>query len=862
MITKLRTKVRLLLAGLCTLLLSQLTLAENKTVHLLPDTASLLRNPCMGWGLYDDASGEVQDADLYWKAQDEAARQYGSFFYVRWRWSDMEPEEGKYAWLYDENYKKLIKGARDRGLKLCFRVYNHSQDNLRQSTPDYVRKAGAKGYMAESGGNQLWTPYPDDPLFLSKLETFIQAFAREYDDPGRVDFIDGYNIGWWGECHNIRLLDPNKLESVFDRITTMYASNFKKVLLALPFNSQIGIDTEMRIAITPKGYVMRRDGLGSMWFTESEQKITRQMYGKTLLIGESCWWQSSSDSVRPFATDKVYKLNTWRDVYELTFKQAVENGFNTLDLREIPETSGWTGRANDLVRQFIAKGGYRFYPSKIALPVSAKVGENAVIEHTWNNLATGYLPNNVKNWNYKYKPAFALLDDQNKVVKCYVDKEAEPSSWFQNEEYGYRLSVAFDGIPSGTYKWAVAIIDQSTGNTPGINLAIDQASVMNGWTVLEQITLTQGSFAQDYPANPIEKEGYRLIFQDEFDGNQIDRTKWIPEYLPSWPKDRRISSPTYEMKDGIMKLIIDKKSDNEFDNGMYITGFMSASRTGMHHYDPKKKALHQIKTEATQINQYGYYEMRAKMQTGGGVHCAWWLIGFEDDPNQSCEIDIFEILGTEVDRVWATVHSWKDSTIRYHSESPWFANKKLADEYHVYGFDWTPEGVAVYVDGIQVMKHCAAITYPLIQVISFYDNRKAKDGWTGTYDPSVRYPKSFDIDYLRMYKKIPDGYKAVPDHALEIVSIDPAYLHIEEEKAEFRNIDGHITPELLYTPTFVNVHYNDGTTTQQFVEWEPLDNGILERVRKPGTVIVSGKITGLPASLLNNRDAALIITTK
>lgn len=56
----------------------------------------------------------------------------------------MEPEEGKYAWLYDENYKKLIQGALDRGLKLCFRIYNNGQDNLRTGTPDYVRRAGAK----------------------------------------------------------------------------------------------------------------------------------------------------------------------------------------------------------------------------------------------------------------------------------------------------------------------------------------------------------------------------------------------------------------------------------------------------------------------------------------------------------------------------------------------------------------------------------------------------------------------------------------------------------------------------------------------------------------------------------------------
>lgn len=367
--------------------------------------------------------------------------------------------------------------------------------------------------------------------------------------------------------------------------------------------------------------------------------------------------------------------------------------------------------------------------------------------------------------------------------------------------------------------------------------------------------------AQDYPAGSLEKEGYRLIFNDEFDGQEIDRSKWIPEYLPSWPKERSVCVPTYRMGNGVLTLTIDKNSKNEFDKGMYISGFMSASRTGMHHYDPKRKSLRPIKTEATQLNQYGYYELRAKMQAGGGVHCAWWLIGFEDNPDQSCEIDIFEILGTDVDRVWATVHSWKDSTISYHTQSPWFANKKLADEFHVYGFDWTPDSVKVFVDGIKIMEHRASITYPLVQILSLYDNRKAKNGWTGTYDPSVPYPKTFAIDYLRIYKKIPEGFCAVPADKLEIVSIEPATLQVKEGAAVLRNMDGHVTRELLCTPSFVNVRYNDGTVTQQFVEWEPLTDEALERTRKAGTVIVNGKITGLPASLLNGREATLIITT-
>lgn len=370
------------------------------------------------------------------------------------------------------------------------------------------------------------------------------------------------------------------------------------------------------------------------------------------------------------------------------------------------------------------------------------------------------------------------------------------------------------------------------------------------------------AYAGDYPPGPLEKEGYRLIFHDEFNGKEFDTNKWIPEYLPSWPGNRRVCTPDYRMENGILRLVIDKNSKNEFDNGMYISGFMSASRTGMHHYDPKKKPLRAIETEATQLNRYGYYEMRAKMQAGGGVHCAWWLIGFEDNPEQSCEIDIFEILGTDVNRIWSTVHSWKDSTVRYHTEHPWFAGKKLAEEFHVYGFDWTPDSVAVYVDGIRVMSHRATVTYPLVQLISLYDNRKAKNGWTGTYDPAVPYPKSFDIDYIRLYKKIPEGYVAVPASELRIVSIEPARLEIPVEKAVLRNIGGYVTRELLCTPSYVEVRYNDGTVTQQFVKWQPLSDEALGRLREPGTVIVDGEITGLPASLLKGEKAALIITTK
>ncbi|MEO7317012.1 MAG: DUF4832 domain-containing protein, partial [Ginsengibacter sp.] len=229
---------------------------------------------------------------------------------------------------------------------------------------------------------------------------------------------------------------------------------------------------------------MRRDGLGSMWFSDNERAITNQMYGRTLLVGESCWWQGYTDDYRPWATDTRYKLNSWRDVYELTYKQAIEYHFNTLDLREIPETKAWTTRAPDLVQQFVVKGGYRFYPVSVSVPNVLTVGNKVTVFHTWKNTGNGYLPNNLPNWDYKYKPSLALLDNKGKVVAQWTDNQAEPSSWLTGAEHSYPLEINIENIPPGEYQWAVAITDRKHQNRPGIQLAVQGKEVVNGWTLI------------------------------------------------------------------------------------------------------------------------------------------------------------------------------------------------------------------------------------------------------------------------------------------------------------------------------------------------------------------------------------------
>ena len=196
---------------------------ENITIvkTFNPDTTSMIRNPYMGWTIYEDAAGPVANAKEYWQLQDTIARKYATTFYIRWRWSELEPEEGQYAWEYDSNFQELVKGALERGLRLAFRIYVASQDNWNESTPAFVFDAGAKYYIEQGHPGDVRSPYPDDQIFQEKFENFIQAFAEKFDDPELVNYIDGYNLGWWGEGHHLKFIDENKKEETFNWIINL-----------------------------------------------------------------------------------------------------------------------------------------------------------------------------------------------------------------------------------------------------------------------------------------------------------------------------------------------------------------------------------------------------------------------------------------------------------------------------------------------------------------------------------------------------------------------------------------------------------------------------------------------------------------
>lgn len=477
-------------------------LSKCKIIPFTEDTTSLIRNPMMGWTLYDDANTEVQNAREYWTALDTIANKYASIFYWRSRWSELEPEEGKYAWECNENFKAIIKGATDRGLKLAFRFYIDGQDNIVNSTPGFVKKAGARGYYGEGSSKERWSPYPDDPIFQEKYTNFVKAFAKRFDNPDEVDFVDAFGFGWWGENHHLKFVDPTKQTSVYQWNADLFANAFHRILLVASLNSNFGWNVERKYAIRQNDFIVRRDGLGSEWVSDKEEfAMLDSIFPQTAFIGESCYWCGSSENCKPWKnddfdfwkSDRKYKdsFKTWVDVFQKAYDDAIKGRSNTLDLREVPEARAWVERANWLVEDFKIKGGYRIYPTEIKVPSSLPRGEKIEIEHSWRNTGVGICPNNNKRWSFKYKVAFAIIDSKsNKIKQIIVDDKAEPSQWIKVSDKKYKLETTLN-VPEGKYTLAVAVVDVTKQNTPGINLAVTIKPLSNGWIPISTIKIKQ-----------------------------------------------------------------------------------------------------------------------------------------------------------------------------------------------------------------------------------------------------------------------------------------------------------------------------------------------------------------------------------
>ncbi len=482
------------------------TIPGNETVKIIPDRTSVIHNPLNGWVMYlsGDADPSYFDTKVYVPdlGREVLIRDYASACYLRTGWKALNPEKGVYAW-NDPTSKiyRLVKRAEELGIPIAFRVVVDGRDQ-RENTPQFVFDAGAEYWLENASYPDRKTPLAIDPVWRRHYEEFVQAFAAYFNDPVKTAFIDAYGLGKWGEGHNVCYEQNNAvtdMTSVYkadtmEWITKLYSENFTRVPLVINYHRQIGHpvsegrnpqpDSEkvLQIAID-NGYCLRADSFGMKnqdWgYNNWERSYVKKWNFKLPVIMEGGYIVDSPGHQSGIRGDGY---NSPAEVREGEFLDSQEACVNMMDFRYGNETKSWFTDAFSLVQRFVAEGGYRLYPTSVSVPSCGTFGDRLTVGHSWANLGWGYCPVNIKQWNYKYKVAFALLDSAGNPVKIFIDENADLSGWLKGKITSYTFDIDIKGVAVGAYTWGVGIVDTADGNNIGIRIAASPAQMTDtGW---------------------------------------------------------------------------------------------------------------------------------------------------------------------------------------------------------------------------------------------------------------------------------------------------------------------------------------------------------------------------------------------
>lgn len=258
--------------------------------------------------------------------------------------------------------------------------------------------------------------------------------------------------------------------------------------------------------------------------------------------------------------------------------------------------------------------------------------------------------------------------------------------------------------------------------------------------------------AAEMPPNPLEKPGWILDRNDEFNGG-LNPDLWITKYLESRTTAERASA-RYGFRNNALVLRIDDDQPTYYSgNPMKVSSIQTGQRTNLH----KDNVFdHSIPTDMKYTPQYGYFEIRAKSSARSGIHTAFWLIGRQDTWEQRGELDVVEHAGIHgKSRFNWNLFKWSDPNLTDHTEQVG-VGFDMTTEMHIYAVEWTPTQLKLYIDNVLVRTLDQSFRYPAVFFLGIYEHA----GWTGTVDPNDTRPKEMVVDYFRAYK--PAGDPADP----------------------------------------------------------------------------------------------------
>lgn len=226
---------------------------------------------------------------------------------------------------------------------------------------------------------------------------------------------------------------------------------------------------------------------------------------------------------------------------------------------------------------------------------------------------------------------------------------------------------------------------------------------------------------------------WRLLFNDEFEGDTLSLRRWTPNWLAD--DDRAVTKPVnrselscydpaqISVSRGSARLRVTKRSctDDKGDGYAYASGLMQSA--GKFEFS------------------YGYAEARLFLSPDAGNNCgpnwaAFWLNGAE--PERDGEIDVMECLSRN--NVAWHYHTAQISTGA--TPPSWNGTMPITDGWHTFGVDWQQGSLTFFFDGVHVGEQTDGVTgaphYLIINLATSGDEVKEE---------------ALMVDYVRVWRR-------------------------------------------------------------------------------------------------------------
>lgn len=227
-------------------------------------------------------------------------------------------------------------------------------------------------------------------------------------------------------------------------------------------------------------------------------------------------------------------------------------------------------------------------------------------------------------------------------------------------------------------------------------------------------------------------EKYVQTFGDEFNGSDLDLTKWSK--CPEW---KRQDKNCYWEDDcsylnGEGQLVLEATYDDNF----YMGG---------------------IRSKGKFEQAYGYFEVKCTLNTTPGWWTAFWLMGESVQEGNSgaegTEIDIYESAFYYDNEVQHTLN-WNG----YGANRKGYGSRTKIDglydgDYHTFSLLWTEEEYVFFIDGNETWRTDAAEAGGTCTVPLYIKMTAETGSWTFDKMDETLLPDSILVDYIRVYQK-------------------------------------------------------------------------------------------------------------